>query len=209
MITIMSRTIAKKLCGYLDKQEEVEYVRYGLEIIIGGLWKWVCLFGAAAILGVVPEMIGTLLTFAIFRVVTGGFHYSTYLRCLIAGLFSMLAISVIVSHVFVQLNEQVLFILIGCTFIIGLIMIYLYAPSNHFYKKMTNTHRKKLQQMAFVLLFVWVIINYNLVSIYYEIAWASTLGLLFQLSSTHPLSYKLVSKVENLIDWRSHNEKVH
>lgn len=203
MIAVLSRTIAKRLCYYSNKQEEVEYVRYGLEIIIGGIWKWICLFGGAVVLGIVPEMIATMMTFAIFRTVTGGFHYSTYFRCLIAGLISILAISYLAANIVVLVNDQVLLIVIGCTFIIGLVMISLYAPSNHFYKKMTEIHRKKLKQMAFLLLIVWVIINYRLVSNYNEIALASTFGLLFQFSSTHPLSYQFVRKVENLIDWRS------
>ncbi|GAE29647.1 accessory gene regulator ArgB-like protein [Halalkalibacter hemicellulosilyticus] len=208
MITKISRYVAKRLCMYSNRQQEIEYVRYGLEIIIGGVWKWLCLMGVAFILGIVPAMLATLITFAIFRMATGGYHYSTYFRCFIAGLVSMTALSLVASKVMVQFSEQFLFISISIVFIVGLLIIYLYAPSNHFYKKSTKKHRKKLQQFAFFLLFVWVILIYNLVNMNTEIVWASVLGLLFQLSSTLPLSYKIVSKVENIIEWRTQNEKV-
>ncbi|MCK0469896.1 accessory gene regulator ArgB-like protein [Halalkalibacter sp. APA_J-10(15)] len=208
MITKISRYVAKRLCMYTNRQQEIEHVRYGLEIILGGMLKWICLMGVAFILGVVPAMVATLLTFSIFRMATGGYHYSTYFRCFIAGLLSMTAISFVASKVMVQYNEQFLFISISIVFIVGLLCIYLYAPSNHFYKKSTKKQRKKLQQFAFILLFIWVILIYNLVNINAEIVWASVLGLLFQLSSTLPLSYKIVRKVENIIEWRTQNEKV-
>ncbi|UTW70179.1 accessory gene regulator B family protein [Anaerobacillus sp. HL2] len=93
MMTDVSSKLAKTLCNYTNQEQQEDYVRYGLEIILGGLLKLFIILTISEILGIVDIMLAAFLTFAIFRSFTGGHHYSTYGRCLIVGLITMLLIS--------------------------------------------------------------------------------------------------------------------
>ncbi|OIJ20805.1 hypothetical protein BKP45_08400 [Anaerobacillus alkalidiazotrophicus] len=202
MISIISQRLAEKLYDLVENKHEVDYLRYGIEIILSGFIKLIVLLITALVLGLLQPMITVLFTFVLFRTLTGGYHYSTYGRCLVVGLLMMTGISYFSVKLAVFLNFQILLSLLIISFLLGLILTYRFAPSNHFYKQITDRQKQKLRKYAFIAIVIWsFLICYLLTNSYsLELILASILGFLFQMSTIHPYSYSFVNKIENLIE---------
>ena len=80
MISNLSNKMAQSLSIYVGRNTEVDYLRYGIEVIIRGFIKFLIIIIVAILFNLVTPMIAILTTFAFFRALTGGYHYSTYLR---------------------------------------------------------------------------------------------------------------------------------
>ncbi|MCT2534709.1 accessory gene regulator B family protein [Aquibacillus koreensis] len=204
MITVASEKLAVRLCKYIDRSTDVDYLRYGIEIIIRGTIKFLALLTTAYILGVIYPMIFVFFTFVFFRFLTGGHHYSTYIRCLTVGLIMIVGISYVVNIIGDMIDTGTLIVLLISSTLFGIILIYKYAPSNHFYKKFTTLQKKKLKQYAIATVVIWSILLHVLIfgSFSTEPILASILGFIFQIGSIHPFSYLVVNKIERLIERR-------
>ncbi|MDG5785901.1 accessory gene regulator B family protein [Evansella sp. AB-P1] len=204
MISYVSEKIAQTLSTYVDRAAEVDYIRYGVEILIRGTIKITVLLLAAYLLDLFFPMLSVLLTFIIFRFLTGGHHYSTYLRCLIAGLIIMLLISFISIKLAFFIDFLGILTLLCFSVLVGLFLSYKYAPSNHFYKKMTESQKKKLKKYSLAAILIWGLLIYSLILTSYstEIVLASLFGFLFQIGTIHPYSYLIVNKVELILERR-------
>lgn len=200
----LSSSLSKMICHYANKKEEVEFVRYGLEIILGGLIKLGFLFLFSVIFDVKLIMVIVVLTFALFRSVTGGHHFSTYPRCLIAGTAVMLLLSLLTKKLEFYFTFELLLLISLFSILFGLLMTYYYAPSNHFYKKSNDHQRKALRYLAFTFILLWGMLIFYLIKISfsYVLTIASVLGFLYQISSLHPITYRSVNKIEQILDWR-------
>ncbi|OIJ12246.1 hypothetical protein BKP37_14295 [Anaerobacillus alkalilacustris] len=204
MISQVSLRLAKALSSFGEKEVEVDYLRYGIEIILCGFIKLLVLFGTAHALGLLQPMITVLTTFAFFRTLTGGHHYSTYIRCLTAGLLMMTSISFFSTKLAPFFDFSILLGLLCFSTIFGLVLTYKYAPSNHFYKKTTEAQKVKLKKLAFVTTLLWMfLMTYFLVNSFStNLILASMIGFLFQMSTIHPYSYSLVNKIEKSLERR-------
>jgi accessory gene regulator B len=205
MLTRVSNRLAIALSKSSGREADVDYLRYGLEILLGGLVKTILLWGTAYMLGIVPTMVWTFATFALFRSLTGGHHYSTYGRCLTAGLIILngMAYAAVKLPLFIQ-REVVWYALIGAV-ILGFILVYMYAPANHFYKKNTELQKRNLRKFSLVSIAIWALLMYYLFTGYYsiELVLASIMGFFFQICSLHPVTFKTVEVIEHFIDRRS------
>ena len=202
MITQISEKLAKRLCGYADKIEEAEYVRYGLEVIIGGFFKILILLAISSILHVTNILLSIFLTFAVFRSMTGGHHYSTYLRCLVAGIIIMIGASEIVFNMVAYVSKDIQLILLLFSILFGIISIYLFAPSNHFYKDANNKYSKKLRNLGMVATILWglLLMSFIAFEISPEFVLASIVGYIIQVCTILPFTYCIVRKIELLLD---------
>ncbi|MDT8860750.1 accessory gene regulator B family protein [Alkalihalobacillus sp. MEB130] len=204
MINHVSERIAKALGMYVERTTEVDYIRYGIEILIRGFIKIFILLTTSILLGLLFPMLSVLFTFIIFRFFTGGHHYSTYVRCLFAGLIIMLFLSFISSKLSVFIDFRTILVLLCFSIITGLFLAYKYAPSNHFYKNMTENQKRKLKKFSLSAIIIWggVIYTLTLKSYPTEVILASLFGFLFQIGTIHPYSYLIVNKIEHLLERR-------
>lgn len=204
MIYQLSRKLSVILCDISGKKQEIEFVRYGLEIIIGALFKLIALLLTAYLFGVVHTMLWAFITFASFRALTGGHHYSTYSRCLISGIITLIGISYAASKLANIITYPIVLVVLFFSLLFGIFLVYRYAPSNHFYKKINEYQKYLLRKLSFFALFLWAVLIFYLLTTdeFSEYALASILGFIVQLSSIHPLSYSFVEKFENLLNRR-------
>ncbi|MBB5174194.1 accessory gene regulator ArgB-like protein [Texcoconibacillus texcoconensis] len=204
MINHVSERIAKALGIYVDRTTEVDYIRYGIEILIRGLIKIIILLTTAILLDLFLPMLSVLFTFIIFRFFTGGHHYSTYIRCLFVGLIIMLFISFTSSKLSLFIDFRAILALLCFSIITGLFLAYKYAPSNHFYKKISESQKRKLKKSSLSVIIIWggAVYTLTLNSYSTEVILASLSGFLFQIGSIHPYSYLIVNKVEHLLERR-------
>lgn len=204
MIATISQRLANYLISYIEQKNELDYLRYGLEIIISGFIKVIVLFSIAALLDYTHSTLIAFSTFALFRILTGGYHYSTYFRCLLAGIFLFIGISSFTNVVKSTIHHHTISYLLLFSLIVGLIMTYKYAPSNHFYRITSVLLKKRLRISAFIAIVIWFIsLEILLFSHdYMPYILASIIAFLFQISSLHPYSYRFVHKAEELLDRR-------
>jgi accessory gene regulator B len=203
MISYVSQRIAESLSVFVERTNDVDYLRYGIEILIRGFIKILILLVSAFLLDLLLPMIIVLSTFIFFRFLTGGHHYSTYVRCLFIDLIIMLTISYIATKL-ALLNSSIILALLCFSIVVGLFLSYKYAPSNHFYKKITEQHKSKLKKYSLFSIIIWGLVMFYLISNSYskELIFASMLSFLLQLSSIHPYSYILVNRLEKMLERR-------
>lgn len=204
MISYVSARIAQTLGDYVDRTTEVDYIRYGVEVWIRGSIKFIILLVTAFLFGLFLPMLSVLVTFIIFRFFTGGHHYTSYFRCLLMGLITMLFLSFISSKLALFIDFQVILTLLCFSLFAGVFLAYKYAPSNHFYKKITDSQKKKLKRLSFLAIIIWGVIIYilSLNSYSTEIILASLFGFIFQIGTIHPFSYLIVNKFEQSLEGR-------
>lgn len=200
-VSTISRQLAAKLGNSTGKSSEVEYLRYGIEILITGIFKGFCLYFTAYLLNILIEVIWLSLTFVIFRSLTGGHHYSTYRRCLIAGLLIMNGSAFSVQFITRTLSPWLSYLIIFAI-LFGIYSCIKFAPSNHFYRKMTEVQRSKLKSLSLLLIFLWGGLILMLVYTGYTNALilSSFLGFMLQIISLYPVSYSITKKIENILD---------
>ncbi len=129
--------------------EKAEVINYGLQNIIGELPKTFLVLIIALFLGIWKE---TLLTFFLlipYKNASGGFHLKTHLGCIIGTTLFYCGIAILSKSII--LTEIIKYILIGCIWIFGMIMIKLYAPADtENVPILTKKERKKNQIISYI-----------------------------------------------------------
>lgn len=108
--------------------ERAEVINYGLQNIVGEIPKIFIMLAVAAILGIFPLALFTFVILFPYRGASGGVHLKTHIGCIIFTTLFYCAIP-FVSQYFV-LEGIAKYIVIGCVWIFGMIMIKLYAPAD-------------------------------------------------------------------------------
>lgn len=127
-----------KICMFLTNKirkempevddERAEVINYGLQNIIGEVPKIFILLAVSYFLGVFTETLITFATLLIYRAATGGFHLHTHLGCIISTCVIYCGIAFISKYIVME--DFIRYIVIGCVWIFGIIMIKLYAPAD-------------------------------------------------------------------------------
>lgn len=90
IIEELSYKLSKKICFPIDRKNDIEIVQYGMEVIIKGFIKVVTLVLIGLLVSNLSLLMCTTLAFILFRLVSGGFHFQSYMACF---LFSMVMLS--------------------------------------------------------------------------------------------------------------------
>ena len=127
-----------KICEFLTNRirkempevddEKAEVINYGLQNIIGEIPKVFIMLGVAVILGIFPLALFTFVALFLYRGASGGVHLKTHIGCIIFTTLFYCGIPFVSQH-FV-LEGIIKYVVIGCVWIFGMIMIKLYAPAD-------------------------------------------------------------------------------
>ena len=120
------RKMKKKMPEITEEQSEV--ITYGLRLIIGEIPKTVLLFALAFVLGIGWYMLFAYIAIMPYRVVSGGLHLHTHLGCLISSAVTYYG-NIYLSK-YLYLTDIQKYIIVGLTFIFGILMITWYAPAD-------------------------------------------------------------------------------
>jgi accessory gene regulator B len=96
----MIHKLSYLLAGYIGSQltlenKKIPIVAYGLEVLMGGLFKLIIFTLISTLFGVFTQFLVAYLAGAALRLPSGGVHCSAYYRCLLTTLFIYTAISFI------------------------------------------------------------------------------------------------------------------
>lgn len=116
----------KKMPDITD--ENAEIILYGLQLIIGELPKMFILFGLSFLLGIGWYMLFAFIAIIPYKAVSGGFHLHTHIGCILSTV--VFFYGVIFISKYLVLNDIQKYILVGLSFIFGILMVSMYAPAD-------------------------------------------------------------------------------
>jgi accessory gene regulator B len=128
---------------------------YGFQIVIGGIVKGIALVLAALVLGILRETVITILFFASLRTIAGGYHMSTYGKCMVTSMAMLLAGGFIVKYAHQYFSAEVFIILSIIIYTAGFISIMKWAPADTPNKRITDPKKRKSLKM-------WSLVHINL-----------------------------------------------
>ena len=108
--------------------ERAEVINFGLQIIIGEIPKIFIMLAIAWLLGAFKLSLITFLVLFPYRGASGGFHLHTHIGCIISTCIMYSGVAIISKYI--VMAKIIKYIVIGSTWIFGLIMIKLYAPAD-------------------------------------------------------------------------------
>lgn len=154
-----------KVCEYLTNKirkqmpeiddEKAEVINYGIQLIVGEIPKIFLMFGLGIILGLWWQ---TLLAFFLllpYKIVSGGFHLKTHIGCFLCTNIVYCG-NAYISTIWNFPNEITKYITILGIFILGIIMVSIYAPADTENLPILTKRERKTKK---ILSYIFLIIN--------------------------------------------------
>lgn len=161
-----------KICNYILKkmkkkmpeitEEQSEIIAYGLKLIIGEIPKTLFLFVLAFILGVGWYMIFAYIAIIPYRVASGGIHLHTHLGCLISS--GIMYYGNIYLSKYLYIIDVQKYIIVGLTFVFGILMISWYAPADTENVPIISKRERKTKKILSYITFTLTLIAAILIS---------------------------------------------
>ncbi len=145
--TVLTSRIRKSMPEIDDERAEV--INYGLQHLVGEVPKLFIMLGVAYILGILELAFITFLSIAIYKGASGGIHLKTHIGCILFTI-GFYCIIPFVSQFFI-LSQIMKYIIIGISWIIGIIIIKIYAPADtEDIPILDKKVRKKRQMLSYI-----------------------------------------------------------
>lgn len=190
----------KKMPEITDEQGEA--ILYGLQLLVGEAPKMILLFGVSFICGFGLEMLFAYFAIMPYRTSSGGFHLHTHLGCIIGSV--VFYYGIIVISKFLVLDSIAKYILIGLSFVFGILMVSIYAPADTenvpIISKKERKRKKILSYITLILTLVVAIIIKN--QVYSNIL---IVGTIIQSLSITRIAYKLTN---NKYGYETYKEQI-
>lgn len=116
---------------------QIRTIKFGLECLLGEISKIGVYCIVFYFMGFLNEFFISILFFSSLRLLAGGFHEDTYLRCLVTSFLIFLAI------IFAGTYLNFPFVLRIVFSIVSIILVYIYAPVDHPNKPIISKLRRK------------------------------------------------------------------
>lgn len=81
IIENLSYKVSRSICYPIDRKNDVEIIKYGVEIMMKSAIKIISLLAIGLLLGNLGLLLCATGAFIVFRLLAGGFHFKTYLSC--------------------------------------------------------------------------------------------------------------------------------
>ena len=174
----------------VDK-ERAEIIDYGLHIIIGEIPKIFIILGLAYFLGIFKLTLITVILLLPYRAVSGGFHLKTHIGCIVGTALIYCGIAKISCYI-IFYNQILKYIIALSVWILGMIMIHLYAPADTENVPILSKKERKQKKLLSYIFFNLAILVACIVPIN-EISNILILGYFIQSISITRLAYKLTN----------------
>jgi accessory gene regulator B len=206
----LSKKLADSIALALVKQGSTSHspavLSYGLEILLNSLIKIFTITLIGWMLHILPELYSVIFFFGSFRMITGGVHAHTFIKCLTIGSISFVLLALASPYTlsfFIENKTLILF----AFFLFGIVVTWFYVPGrwgNRVYTKKRITVSKWLavSYLTFILLLSWYITTYLDNNIATEIVWLAVMGITWQCILLTPFGYQLFKKFEELLSWK-------
>lgn len=193
-----SYALAKALANRLgDTHPKRGVYYYGFQIVIGAIVKGIIMTTVTAILGTFTQTLIVLVSFGALRVVAGGYHMSSYNKCIAVSIALFAAAGLIARYTYMYWPQEMIVLLIIFCFIGGLPILFKYAPQANPNRPITKKEEKKKLKYYSIVIFVILILTSSVFLFYNteQIAIASLFGIILSLFIITPAGYKTFSKI--------------
>ena len=179
----------KKMPDITD--EKAEIILYGLQLIIGEIPKMFILFGISFLLGFGWYMVFAYIAVMPYRATSGGFHLHSHLGCILSTIIFFYG-NILISRFLVLDNIQK-YIIIGLSFIFGILMISMYAPADTEEVPIISKRERKMKK---ILSYVMLALTLTVAVFIPDRMMSNILiiGSIFQSISISRLAYKITKK---------------
>lgn len=198
--------IARYLARELDLDpKNAEVIRYGMEIILGALLKGSIIIGFSYWLGITPYVLVALITSGMFRLLSGGAHCNTYMRCLIFSSTTLLLIGILALLIAPYVNENSVMLSVFALALAGLYFVTKWAPVDNPNKPIPSDKKGKYKKLSVIYVITWAIVvivfllNRNELPLTFPIILASMGGFTVQLLSLCPAGYRLIGVIDCML----------
>lgn len=198
--------ISHLIAAEAGKDQEV--LLFGLRLFTSFVLGYLLLIVISAPFQAIWQTLTAALTVSCFRVLSGGAHASSQVRCSLIGVLVLVPAGVIAKNFNAVLNDYIPTILV-IIFVLGLIIVYYYVPADTPGKPITSQVQKKyLRRLSFTLLLAWLIGVYfcyvHSTGLVEGLVVASLFGMCWQLFSLTPAGYavvKLLDRTLKIFTW--------
>ncbi|BAU29766.1 accessory gene regulator protein AgrB [Aneurinibacillus soli] len=200
----MSKKLADSIAGVLVEQSHTQHseavLSYGLQIMINSILKISVITFAGWALHLLPEMYVMILSFGILRMITGGVHAHTFVRCLSISSISFILLSLLVSPTlpyFFTHTSAILFAFI----MIGLLTTWVYVPGSWGNRKFSarRIQQSKILSLSILLIVCTAVGSYLPSTSYPNLLWAAILGMTWQYILVTPPGYAFYRVIERTV----------
>ncbi len=179
--------------------DKIDIFRYGLEIILGGIVKFVSILIVSYILGVFQTTMICIISYIPLRHFGGGVHLSTYYRCLTVGHIMFILLGGIAAW---QPNIIFLHIIISMVFLTGIYIIVKWVPAGTNEKIIIDENEKTKQKKKSLIMLILLCLG-NIIFIklnLFNCAFASILGVMASLFFITPWGYGVMVMLDNMLN---------
>lgn len=131
---LLARRIASVLVRYAGGSFSEDWLRFGIELLLGAILQVTVIVGIAALFKIFEQVAAVLLAAALYRVYSGGAHCTAYYRCTVTGIITFLLLGCIVDRIPVQYFS----ICFWFTAFISAVIIFLRVPVGNPVKPVTD-----------------------------------------------------------------------
>lgn len=196
MVKKLSDSIALKMSNELNFDKDKEAVMsYGLEIVLGGIFKIVTLLLLSWILGIFSYTMAGMLTFSLIRPIIGGTHADTYEKCFVVSIGLLLLIGALGKYLYFLGQDH--FWLAYVVYGLAVSAVFLWVPAGTEKKTIKRKAlRYKMKLSALILLTVWIaLILWSQNTLYSVYTFSSILGVFSAFLLLTPPAYRLMKKI--------------
>lgn len=200
----MVRQASERLACLLGEElnadsDRIDVLRYGLEIILGGIVKLLLTTLFSYVLGIFKTTMIFIIIYIPFRHFGGGVHLSTYYRCLTVGLTMFLLLGKLAT---LQVGSKFILWAIIIVFLLGVYILTKWVPARTDKKAIASKgERLSQKRKTFTILTLISIANIILVKFnFINYAFASTLGISLSLFFITPLGYRVMHALDDIIN---------
>ena len=178
--------------------DKIDIFRYGLEIILGGIVKFISVMMVSYVLGIFQTTMVCIISYILLRHFGGGVHLSTYYRCLTVGLIMFILLGKLATR---QTNIILLAIAICMVFLMGIYIVVRWVPAGADKKVIDKSGKIKQKKNSLIMLILLCLgnimfIKFNLLNY----ALASVLGIMMSLFFITPLGYRVIIILDNMLN---------
>ncbi len=162
----------------------------------------------ALLLDIFIAMFSIIITFVLFRIISGGVHMSTFYRCFVTSLVLFVIPPLLLQDL---PNTHSILYLIIITFIFSSLVTILYVPHAAHNRPIAENKKLFFKQTSIGFLLIWLIINIILHFFFLEfptVSFFSSVGLLLQSFTLTPFGYKFLYTIDHFFQLKKERSEV-
>lgn len=195
--------VAKKV----SRLDQIEFLVYGAEILIGSVVKLSVLFLTAMIIDVTLEVTALLIVTGLIRTLSGGAHCTAYYRCLVTSVLILTILGYSIKTIYPVIKLLPTAILFGIS-VISICLYWCYAPQ----APSNKPFKGRRVELAFRWYTLITVVTFSIISIVLGtdslIAWVMVIALLWQAFTLTPAGHRFIGLCDILLTFRKRGGEV-